>query len=333
MADRLRIGIMGTGRIVARWLRDIGEAGNAEVTAIASRDAARAEEAARRYGIARWFDTYEALAESDCCEAVYVATPHTLHRDCALLALRGGKHVLCEKPIAPNLAQFEDMAAAAREAGLLLMEGMWTRFFPTTREVFRLARDGALGEVFMVRADFSFRTPFETETRMFDPHRAGGALLDVGCYGVQYAMGVYGEAPARIGGAAVLGASGVDEQDVVAMTFPCGGAASVACGLRVSLPDTARIDGTKGSVEVPGFWHPTGYTLTRSGRAPVWVPAPERPPEGFAYEVRHFCECALSGRTESPMMPLSASRAALRALDDYRRIIGLRYPFEAGGGL
>ena len=327
MSGKLRIGIMGTGRIVAQWMRDVTAAKAADVTAIASRDEARAREAAQRYGIARAYGTYEAMLEDDICDAVYIATPHSMHRDCAMLALRAGKHVLCEKPIAPNAAQFREMAAFAKARGLLLMEGMWTRFFPATQEVRRLVQSGELGETWMIQADFSFLNPFETQTRMFDPARAGGALLDVGCYGIHYAMYLYGAAPEQVSGTAVLGASGVDEQAVIALRFPGGRMASVACGLRVTLPDTARIHGTGASVEVPGFWHPSGYDLLRDGKT-AHVRVPEHAPEGFAYEVKHFCECVERGLTESPVIPHADSLAALEVMDAFRAQIGLKYPFE-----
>ena len=325
MGKRIRIGVMGTGRIVAQWARDAAAAEDAEIVAIASRDEERARQAARKYGIERAFGSYEALLEGDLCDAVYIATPHAMHRECAMLAMRAGKHVLCEKPIAPNAGQFREMMACAREQGVLLMEGMWTRFFPATQEVRRLVQSGEIGEVRMIQADFSFETPFETQTRMFDPKQAGGGLLDIGCYGIHYAMYLYGAAPEQVGGTAVLGQSGVDEQAVIALQFPGGRMASVACGLRVTLPDTARIYGAKGSIEVPGFWHPTGYALTKDGRT---VNHPAQASEGFAHEVRHFCACIRQGRLQSPVIPHADSLAALEVMDRFRAQIGLKYPFE-----
>lgn len=336
MNGRIRIGIMGTGRIVAQWMRDVAGMEGTEVTAIASRDGERARKAAQQHGIALSFGSYEAMLAADVCDAVYIATPHTMHRDCAMLAMRAGKHVLCEKPIAPNAAQFREMKACAEECGVLLMEGMWTRFFPATQEVRRLVQSGEIGEARMIQADFSFHTPFETQTRMFDPAQAGGALLDVGCYGVHYAMYLYGAIPEQVGGTAVIGASGVDEQDVLALRFPGGRMASVACGLRVSLPDGARIQGTKGSIDVPAFWHPVSYTLTdEAGRVSrhfvpegsEYAEAVKRS-EGFAYEVQHFCDCIRQGRMESPVIPHADSLAALEVMDEFRAQIGLKYPFE-----
>ena len=327
MSGRIRFGVMGTGRIVEQWLRGAAAVEGVEVTAIASRDEARARQAAQRYGIPTACGSYEALVEGDLCDAVYIATPHAMHRDCAMLAMKAGKHVLCEKPIAPNAAQFREMKACAEEQGVLLMEGMWMRFFPATQEVRRLVQSGEIGDVGMIQADFSFLTPFETQTRMFDPAQAGGALLDIGCYGIHYAMYLYGAAPEQVSGTAILGQSGVDEQAVIALRFPGGRMASVACGLRVSLPDTARIHGTRGSIEVSGFWHATGYELTRDGRTER-VSVPEQPLEGFAYEVRHFCECVRQGLKESPVIPHADSMAALEVMDAFRAQIGLRYPFE-----
>lgn len=327
MSERIRFGVIGTGRIVGQWMRDVSRLEDVEVAAIASMDLGRARAAAARYGIPRAYGSYQDMLAGEDCEAVYIATPHTGHHDCAVMALRAGRHVLCEKPLAVNAAQLRDMVACARDQRRLLMEGMWTRFFPATRAVREIVRSGRIGEVSMIQADFSFHTPFETQTRMFDPARAGGALLDVGCYGLQYAMDLYGAAPEQVSGTAVIGSSGVDEQDVMALRFPGGRVASVACGLRVSLPDTARIHGTAGSIEAPGFWHPTGYDLTAKGQT-THVDMPDDGPGGFAHEARHFCECIRAGLTESPVMPHADSLAAAEAMDAFRARIGLRYPFE-----
>ena len=180
MKKPVRIGIIGTGRIVARWMRDIADVENAVVTAIASRDEQRAREAAEKYGIPKAYGRYESILNGDVCDAVYIATPHHMHLECAMMAMKAGKHVLCEKPIAPTAWQFRQMVECAEENRVFLMEAMWTRFFPVTQEVRRLVQSGEIGEVRMIQADFSFHTPFETQTRMFDPKQAGGGLLDVG---------------------------------------------------------------------------------------------------------------------------------------------------------
>ncbi|PJF45754.1 MAG: dehydrogenase, partial [Candidatus Thermofonsia Clade 3 bacterium] len=152
-------------------------------------------------------------------DAIYVATPHSLHHANTLLALQHGKHVLCEKPFAINAAQAQEMVDAARSAGLFLMEAMWTRFLPIMVETRRLIAEGAIGKVQMIQADFGFRASFNPASRLFDPALGGGALLDVGVYPISLASMLLGR-PDRIAAVATLGATGIDENTGVLLGFP-----------------------------------------------------------------------------------------------------------------
>ncbi|MFN2371737.1 MAG: Gfo/Idh/MocA family protein, partial [Candidatus Krumholzibacteriia bacterium] len=157
----IRWGILGPGRISRTFAQGLREAAGAQLVAVGSRDHVRATAFAAEFGAANAHGSYEELAADPDVDAVYIGTPHAFHCDHALLCLRHGKHVLCEKSLALNAAQVERMIAAAREAGLVLMEAMWTRFLPAVIRARDLALDGTIGEVRFVVADFGFAAAFD----------------------------------------------------------------------------------------------------------------------------------------------------------------------------
>ncbi len=144
---KVRLGILGAGRIVDRVMKDMHRLENVEITAIAARDAARAQAAAQRYGIPNAYGSYLELAQSKEVDLVYIATPHPFHAQQSILMMSHGKHVICEKPMAINHHEVQQMIDCAKESNVFLMEAMWTRFLPCVQELFRMIRDGVIGEV------------------------------------------------------------------------------------------------------------------------------------------------------------------------------------------
>lgn len=140
--NKIRLGILGAGRIVARVMEDMQRVENVELTAIVARDLARAEEAAERYHIVNAYGSYLELAQSSEVDMVYIATPHPFHAEQAMLMMRHGKHVICEKPMAVNHHEVQQMIDCARENKVFLMEAMWTRFLPCVQELMRMIQDG-----------------------------------------------------------------------------------------------------------------------------------------------------------------------------------------------
>ena len=155
MTDPIRWGIAGPGRMAAAIVPEFAAASNAELVAVGSRSAERAEAFATEHDIPRWHSSYEALMADPAVQAIYIATPHRQHTDIALAAIAAGKAILVEKAFTASLADTERVVAAARAAGVFAMEAMWTRFNPAVQHIKHLVADGELGDVRGVQGDLT----------------------------------------------------------------------------------------------------------------------------------------------------------------------------------
>jgi predicted dehydrogenase len=246
-----------------------------------------------------------------------------MHCEHTLLALDAGKAVLCEKPFAVSAREARLMIERARARKLFLMEAMWTRFNPITVQVRRWLAEGRIGEPRLATVDFGFRTAWNPESRLLNPALAGGALLDVGVYVLAYASMVFGR-PAQIQAVSHIGETGVDEQTAIVLRYGGGQIASLTCAVRTPTPHGARIYGTEGAIEIPAFWHAPTAKLIRLKEDPVEATGDF----GFRYEIAETHACLAAGKTESDAMPLAETLAIAETMDEVRRQIGLRYPFE-----
>ncbi|MGQ4516083.1 Gfo/Idh/MocA family oxidoreductase [Streptomyces sp. DW26H14] len=321
-----RWGVVATGGIAARFTQDVQALDGSEVVAVASRGEASAKTFADRFGIPRAYGSWAGLFADPEVDVVYVATPHSAHRAAAGAALEAGKPVLCEKPFTLNSREAEELVALARERGLFLMEAMWTYCNPVVRRLVELVRDGAIGELRSIQADFGAEGPFAPDHRMRAPELGGGALLDLGVYPVSFAQLLLGE-PARIQADAQLSPEGVDVNTGVLLGWENGAVAVLTCGLDGSSGTRATVTGTHGRIDVPeGFFSPDSFVLHRRG-----VDAPETvrvhsPLHGMQHEAAEVAACLAAGRTESSLVPLSGTLAVLRTLDAVRERVGVRYP-------
>lgn len=324
---KVRWGILGPGSIANSLAKGVAALPDAEVVAVGSRDKARADSFADKYGIPTRHGSYQALVEDPNVDVVYVASPHAYHAEHALLALNAGKPVLCEKPFTINAKQLEEVVRVAREKKLFLMEAMWTRYFPVMAKVRELIRDGAIGEPRLVEADFGFRTDVNPRGRLFDPALGGGALLDVGVYTVSFAHMVLG-APDRMTGLATMGETNVDEQSAFILGYPSGALAVLSTAVRTNTPHVATINGTAGRITIPtSWWKPDRLILARSGQPEETIELPANP-AGFMYEAEEVGRCLRAGKLESDVMPLDESLAIMRTMDTLRAQWGLSYPME-----
>jgi predicted dehydrogenase len=261
-------------------------------------------------------------------DAVYIATPHTLHHENALGCLAAGKAVLCEKPFTINARQAEEVIGLARKKKIFLMEAMWTRFLPIFVKVRALLAERAIGEVHQVQADFAFRADFDPKGRLFNPALGGGALLDIGVYPVSLASMVFGEAPRRIASLAVLGGTGVDEQSAAVLEFSAGRLAVISFSLRFTSPQEACIIGTDGQIRIHRpWWHADTITISRAGRGDETMTMASLG-NGYPHEAVEVMECLRGGKTESRVMPLDETLHIMQTLDAIRAEWGLKYPGE-----
>ncbi|MDR1151607.1 MAG: Gfo/Idh/MocA family oxidoreductase [Bifidobacteriaceae bacterium] len=328
MTTGLRWGILATG-----WIADVvtGDllANGMTVTAVGSRDEARAAEFAQRHGIGSAYGSYRELATAPDVDVVYVATPHPFHAQGALLALDAGKHVLVEKPFALNQPEAAAIAERARERGLVALEAMWTRYLPHMIRVRELVASGVLGEIRAVFADHGQKLSTDPHHRIMDPLLGGGALLDLGIYPLSFAWDILG-APEHIDAVATPSATGVDRQTAILLTYPTGAQAVLHAVADAASATTASVIGTDARIDIDPIWYnPANFTL----RAPDGTAIERFVSPAIAGSGRHLQALALerivaSGELEGPELPLTESVAIMGTLDAIRRQIGLRYPGE-----
>jgi predicted dehydrogenase len=324
--EKIRWGIFGTGRIAGKFAEGLAVLPDAELVAVGSRTQAAADDFAGRYNVPRRHASYEALAEDKAVDALYVATPHSLHMENTMMGLEAGKAVLCEKPFAINAHQAEKMIKYARAKKLLVMEAMWTRFLPPMIRLREMLTAETIGDVRMLTADFGFRRA-GTDGRLFDPALGGGALLDVGIYPVSLASMIFG-APTQITGLAHLGETGVDEEAAVLLGHDGGKLAVLSTAIRVNTPQTACLCGTLGRVKLhTGWWRGAAMTLEMDAGGEEFLEFPFTG-NGYQFEAIEFMECLHAGRAESAVMPLDETLSIMRTLDKLRAGWGLKYPGE-----
>lgn len=325
----VRWGILGPGAIARSFAEGLKSAADAQLVAVGSRDQAKAEEFGAKYDAPNRHGSYQALVEDPEVDAIYVATPHTFHKEHCLLALNADKPVLCEKPFTINAPEAEAVVQTARERKVFLMEGMWSRFFPLMTRLREIVQAGEIGPVRMVEADFGFRAGFNPQSRLFDPQLGGGALLDVGVYVVSFTSMILGT-PDRVAGLATLGETGVDEQSAMILGHPNGALAMLSTAVRTNTPHNAVILGEEGRIVLePPFWKPVKMTVSRSGKPDEVIEVPFVG-SGFNYEAEEVGRCLAAGKLESDILPLDESLAIMRTMDSLRAQWGIVYPSESG---
>jgi predicted dehydrogenase len=247
---RLRWGILGCARIARRRLiPGIAASKSGELHALASRDEAISRAWAREYGFSKAYGSYRDLLADPEIDAVYIPLPNELHKPWTLAAAEAGKHVLCEKPLALDARDAHAMVEACRKRGVILMEAFIWRHQPRTLAILQMLRQGELGELRLIRSSFSFLIA-PGDWRL-DPSRGGGALWDVGCYGVSAARLFAGEEPTRFHGCARKGLSGVDLSLTAILEFPSGVQALIDCSFEQPFRCCYELIGTRGMIEVP----------------------------------------------------------------------------------
>jgi predicted dehydrogenase len=328
MTDDIRWGILGTGGIATKFATDLQLLSDHRVVAVGSRQQPSAAEFAARVDAPHAYGSYEELCADPDVDVVYVATPHPFHARHALLALRAGKHVLVEKPFAVNAVEAADVIETARQEGLFCMEAMWTRFSPHMRKIRELLDSGVLGELRTLIADHGQRfLPPDLTSRLYAADLGGGALLDLGIYPVSLASFVMG-APARVTAVGDLTETGVDAQTSVLLQYDGGGHAVLTTTLGARTPTTASITGTEGWVEIERVWYqPSAFSVhLESGEAQRFDEP--RVGNGLRYQADDVGRCLRDGLLESAVMPLDETLSIMTTMDEIRRQIGVRYPFE-----
>jgi len=324
---KLKWGILGAAKIARSLAPAIRESPFAIPYAVASRTAEKAKAFAQEHGFQKTYTSYEALLEDPEVDVIYIPLPNGLHCEWTIKALKAGKHVLCEKPLADDVAQCKKMIAAARKNGRQLMEAFMYRFHPQTSKVKEVLTSGAIGEVRVVRAAFGFPLNQEVPNVRLAADLSGGCLMDVGCYCVNAIRYFFGEEPITVSGYAARGsAKGVDLTFAGTLIFTNHRAGIFNSSFETVLDWRVEIVGTQGRILVPSPWKPSAELASFAVEVKGEPQVVEVKDGGGLYhsEVNHFSQCVLEGRPVAvPPDDGMRNMAVINALYDSARTSSL----------
>lgn len=294
--------------------------------AVASRSLERAQAFADRWGFAKAYGSYEEMLEDPEVELVYVATPHSHHYPYAKLCLEHGKHVLVEKAFTVNAAQARELIGLAEEKGLLLAEAIWTRYMPSRKMIDDLVESGVIGRVTSLTANLGYVLPHVD--RMQNPELAGGALLDLGVYPINFALMTFHSEVKEVSSSAVMSPRGVDWMNSITLVFEDGRMAVLHSDMLALTDRQGVINGDKGYIEVQNINNCEEIRVFDLERKQIArYPVPEQI-NGYEYEVLACMEAIRQGKTECPQMPHRETLRVMELMDQIRESWGMKFPCE-----
>lgn len=327
---KLKWGFLGLGNMAHVFLDDLLKVDGSELVAVASRNESKAKKFANQYQVSTFYNSYEELLEDPSIDIIYIATPHHNHAELAIKSMESGKHVLCEKPLAVNRYQVQSMIDASKKNQKFLMEALWSRFNPCINSVIDHIKDGDIGTVSYINADFGLVIDKGSTHRIHISETAGGSLLELGVYPVFLAYLIFGK-PIKIVAAGKLNPkTGTDIQAGIILEFEKG-IANLYSGFTAESDMVAKIYGDEGRIYLDPFWHETeSYSivkgnLTNYSNQDYSIPTKGK---GFTYEIEECQKCIASGKIESSKWSHQDSLNLIEIMDEIRSQIGLRYPFE-----
>lgn len=328
---KIRFGVVGTSPITDRIVAAGRMDARFELAAVCSRTRSRGEEWAVRHDAPHVFTSIEQMARSPLLDAVYIASPNALHAPQAIRCLEGGKHVLCEKPMASNAREARGMTEAAQRNGRVLMEAMKPTLTPNFRVVMEhLPRVGRVRGWFAAMGKYSSRyddLKAGALPNAFDPTLANGAAVDIGVYAI-YPMVVLFGPPESVAATVLALPSGVDGHGAVSYTYPGG---MLATTLYSKIADMAlpwEIEGEEGTIRGDAVNHISRVEFCERGGEWRDVSFPEHSGNDYSYELAEFMDLVEAGRIESQINSHRASLAVMEILDEIRRQAGIVYPAD-----
>lgn len=322
----IKVGIIGAGRIAGTMAATLRDMTSVESYAVAARDYDRAEQFAREYGFNRAYGSYEAMLADEAVDLVYIATPHSHHYEHIKLCLEHGKHVLCEKAFTVNEKQAAEVFAIAKEKGLLLTEAIWSRYMPMRGMLEEVIVSGVIGEPQMLTA--SLCAVVMGKERMSQPELAGGALLDLGIYPLNFASMVFGNQIDSITGTATLSELGVDTQNSITLVYSDGKMAVLNSNALCIGDQRCAIYGDNGFIEVDNINNHKAFRVYDRSRNLIAEYKAPKQISGYEYEVEACLYAIEHGELECPQMPHAETLQMMRWMDELRRQWGIVYPME-----
>lgn len=322
----MKIGILGAGGIARVMAETVNGMEEAQCYAVAARDLGRAQKFAEEFGVEKAYGSYEEMLQDPQVELVYIATPHSHHYEHVKLCLEHGKHVLCEKAFTANAAQAEEILKMAEEKGLLLTEAIWTRYMPMRKTIDEVVASGIIGKITSLSANLGY--VIEQNERIHAPELAGGALLDLTVYPLNFASMVFGDDIVKVDASCVKIDTGVDGQDNVMLTYRDGKMATLYTTIHAQTDRRGMINGSLGYIEIENINNYESmkvYDLDRKVIASYEAP---KQITGYEYEVRAAIRAIREGKTECEEMPHAETIKMMKLMDRIRADFGIVFPFE-----
>lgn len=332
MHDIMNVAILGAGAIARNMCKTIhGMKANGrpvELYAIASRSLEKAEAFAKEQGVLKAYGSYEAMLADPQVNLVYIATPHSHHAEQMKLCIRYGKPILCEKAFTANLHQAEEVLALAREKGVYVAEAIWPRYMPSRGIINNLLAEGVIGEPKMLYSNLCYA--IEHKERITRPELAGGALLDLGVYVLNFASMVFGDDIVRINSTVELMDTGVDRTETITIKYRDGRMAQLMASTAFNSDRRCVVYGTKGYLMVDNVNNPAWVEIFDMDDRVHPIRRIDMPEQitGFEYEVEACLRDLQAGGLEPREMPHDETRMIMKQMDALRAIWHIKFPFE-----
>ena len=322
----MKIGILGAGKISHSTVPAMIALNEIECYAVASRSLERAEAFARQYGFQRAYGSYEEMLNDPEVELVYVATPHSHHFDHMMMCMEHGKAVLCEKAFTMNAAQARKIMDYAKEHGVFASEAIWPRYMPSRKMINDVIESGVIGKVNTLTANLSY--VIHEVPRIIEPDLAGGALLDIGVYGINFALMHFGTDIERVESSVQMTPSGVDGMETITIFYRDGRMAVLTHSIYARSDRKGIIHGDKGYIVVENINNPQSVSVfDTNDRLLEYYEVPKQI-SGYEYEFQEAVRCIREGKTEADSMPLERSVHVMEIMDSLRKQWGVIYPQE-----
>lgn len=320
----MKIGILGAGSIAGTLAETMNKMPEVQCYGVASRNLEKAKVFAKEHGFAHAFGSYDGMLADEEIELVYIATPHSHHYQHMKMCLDAGKHVLCEKSFTVNAAQAEEIFRIAEKKKLLVTEAIWTRYMPSRKIINDLLAEKVIGEVKKLTANLNY--PLCDKERIVKPELAGGALLDVGIYPLNFAYMHFGDGVDKILSAAQLTDAGVDGENGVFFLYQDGRMAVLNSGIHGKSDSQGVFYGSAGCMIVENINNPEAIRIYDKDRNLLREIKVLEQISGYEYEIAETIAYIQEGKLECPSMPHTETIKMMRVMDALREEWGVRYP-------
>jgi len=320
------IGIIGAGHIAIKMARTLAAMPQTCRYAIASRDKEKAVTFAREYGFLNAYGSYEELINDPHVDLIYIATPHAFHYEQMRLCIENGKPVLCEKSFTANAQQAIDILNLAEEKQVFVTEAIWTRYLPMSRTIAALVKEGAVGTPYLLTANLGYAVA--DKPRLVRPDLAGGALLDMGVYALNFAAMIFGNDLSSMCSSSILTESGVDGQDNITQIYSHNRMAVLTCSMFARMDRQGIVSGDKGHLIVDNINNPQRVRVVDQNYQQVAEYFAPPQITGFEYQVTASLEALEKGFLQTIDMPHDEMIRIMKQMDALRESWGVRYPFE-----